>query len=218
MDVEAMNTIQGPQFDISRKRAGKTTLFVVHWSGGEPTGTPLEQATKVYNTLVSRGDSVQYVCTSDGTIVQLADIDAHCVHGGSAVNDISVGIEVVCPGSALDVTANPARPTYQTKIHGAPVTYRGFLPAQIKAVAQLAQGVLWHYGIAYVSSPVCVEDTMPAGFEGVIGHYQVSSDKADPGPETMFLIRSRMLDQQILGGLLWTGVGEAVRRLFLSRM
>ena len=155
----------------------------------------------MYNTLVARGDSIHFVCAADGTFVQMADLDAHAVHIGSGYNDTTVGVEFVCPGSS-GVLPTVSRPKFTSIVHGNPVTYYGFTGAQIKAAADMAQAVLWKYGIAYTSSPVCVADEVdiPAG---VVGHYQVASDKADPGPETMFQVRSRMQDSKILAGGLW---------------
>jgi N-acetyl-anhydromuramyl-L-alanine amidase AmpD len=208
-------TIPGLRFD-TRPRASKTLFLVVHWTGGSSEGST-DQARRVYNTLVNRDDSIHFVCATDGTLVQMADLDAHCVHAGSRYNDNSVGVEVVCPGTELGLESSVPRPKFASKVHGAPVTYYGFTGPQIKAVSDLAQAVMWRYGLSYAGAPVCVADEKPESFEkGVIGHFQVSSDKADPGPETMYQIRSRMQDQSIFAGGLWMAIGEGVRRFLIA--
>jgi N-acetyl-anhydromuramyl-L-alanine amidase AmpD len=201
----------GLWFDIARKRPS-TSYFVLHWTGGPNSGTVAEQAGRVFGTLVARGDSITYICCADGTIVQVADLDAHCVHAGSAMNDRAPGVEVVCPGSS-GLVPTVACPKFTSMVHGAPVTYYGYTPAQVKAVAQLSQAVLWRYGLAYASSPVCVDDVMPASFKaGVVGHLSVSSDKSDPGPATMYQIRSALQDSKLAAGALAIGMGAAAYR------
>src|SRR5262249_25379035 len=116
----------GCWFDISRKRA-KTKFFGLHWSGGNDGGSGEDQARRVYGTLVSRGDSIHFVCCADGTFVQMADLDTHAVHIGSAHNDDTVGCEFVCPGSS-GVTPSVPRPKFTSTVHGVPVTYYGFTP------------------------------------------------------------------------------------------
>jgi len=187
----------GLWFDGTTKRAAATRYLALHWTGGSDAGTVVDQATRVYATLVARGDSIHFVGCADGTFVQMADLDAHCVHVGSAHNDDSIGCEFVCPGSSGLAPAVP-RPLFQSIVHGAPVTYWGFTSAQVRAAAQLAQAILWRYGISYLGTPVCLDDTKPPSFDGgVIGHFQVSGDKVDPGPATMVQVRSAMVDSKI---------------------
>lgn len=203
----------GLWFNIDRPRVQKTRYFGMHWTGGSDAGDVPTQAKRVHDTLAARGDSIHFVGCADGTFVQMADLDAHCVHIGSAHNDDTIGCEFVCPGSAGITPAVP-RPLYQSLVHGAPVTYYGFTPAQVKAAAQLAQALLWKYDIAYLSSPVCLEDELPANFTGgVIGHFQVAADKADPGPNTMVQVHSAMVDSKIVASAVSFGLSSAVGAL-----
>lgn len=203
-----MNVIDGRSlglwFDLPRKRLS-TRYFGVHWTGGSDAGTVAEQAGRVFGTLAARGDQIHFIGCADGTIVQVADLASHAVHIGSAHNDDTIGCEFVCPGSS-GVTPSVPRPKFTSTVHGHQVTYWGFTSAQVAAAAQLAQGLLWRYGIAYVRSPVCVADELdiPAG---VMGHYQTAQDRADPGPETMHQIRSAMVDSKLGAGVLALGLG-----------
>lgn len=204
LDGRTLGTWFAPQ-----RARGATNYFVVHWTGGSDAGDVAAQATRVYQTLVARGDSIHFVCCADGTLVQMASLDQHCIHAGSGYNDQSIGCEFVCPGSS-GVVPTVSRPFYG---------YYGFTEAQVSAAAQLAQALLWKYGIAYLSSPVCVDDVLPPTFtQGVIGHLQVApDDKQDPGIETMYQIRSKMIDTK-LASVAGLGGAAFLAKKFLTHL
>ena len=162
-----------------------TRKVVLHWTGGE------SPALRVYRTLVNRGLSIHFVVERDGRIVQMAPLTARAAHAGSLVNADSVGIEIVNAGTVLSA-AHPSRPVKVGRIHGRAVRYADFLPAQYAAVERLVAWLLNRFSLpADVATPSTVFPTTEGlrNFRGVVGHYQITTNKPDPGPALLDHLR-----------------------------
>lgn len=162
-----------------------TRKVVLHWTGGE------SPAARVYRTLVNRGLSIHFVVERDGRIVQMAPLVARAAHAGSLVNADSVGIEIVNAGTVLS-TAHPSRPVKVGRIHGRAVRYADFLPAQYEAVERLVIWLLARFSLPeIVATPTTIFPSTETlrSFRGVVGHYQISTNKLDPGPALLDHLR-----------------------------
>jgi N-acetyl-anhydromuramyl-L-alanine amidase AmpD len=162
---------------------------VVHWTGGER-----RSARNVYQVLRNRGLSVHFVIDADGRITQMTPLDARAAHAGIA-NARSVGIEVVNPGPVSSgITPDPRRQVVEAHIHGRRIRYYDFTPEQYAALFELVSWLLDYFNIpkqvSTATTAMPEQDLMR--FEGVLGHYQITRNKTDPGPRILDALREHL--------------------------
>jgi len=151
--------------------------IVLHWSGGN------RGAEGVVSTLRKRGFAIHGVLEPDGTFVQTADLRAHLAHAGD-FSGTSVGIEMSNPGTGPDTTA--PRQRIVESLHGRQIGYYDLTPAQYAALPGVLRRISRELGI-----PIRVKMSTTAipeelrNFRGVVGHYQLTDNKNDPGPNVM---------------------------------
>lgn len=123
----------------------------IHWTGGE------RGAEGVARVLKRRRLSVHFVCESDGTLVQLADLWTRCSHIGRPGNDRFWGVETTCRGFATDKDLQEAkkrgaslrertqldwdvdRDVYRDQIGGHYTNFAAFNPEQINSILWLSE-------------------------------------------------------------------------------
>jgi hypothetical protein len=113
------------------------TWCVLHWTGGGKR-VGLKGAKKVFDTLVQRGLSVDFIITDEGTIWQLADpYRTQTFHAGR-LNKLSCGVEVTGPGWLRRIPLAYYSRKYKGTVHGWRTTFIDYTEAQHKSVAALA--------------------------------------------------------------------------------
>lgn len=180
-----------PGEGFNKRRRLKIDLAVWHWTGGE--GEPPQVA----QTLRTRGYGVEFAIARTGVIWQFADpLEVDTADAGG-VNARSVGTEIVSYGMKSRA-ANWAPPSAgmnrmlrDRRIHGERVLVADFYPAQLTAARALADGLSRTLGIPRrvpTSSDGMVlarqmNATDLARFAGHVGHYHLTHEKLDPGPD-----------------------------------
>lgn len=185
-----MRILKGQYFEASdspprtcrQREVEKPTLVVLHWTGAEA------RADTFRANLERRGLSVHYYIDFLGQIWQFADtLKTTCFHAGATANDLSVGIEVACRGTNY---TQYDKTTSQYRDEGW-VRYMDYTPRQVGTVLWLLERLADAYGIERRVWPTIDRGpekiTYPTkedldGFSGVIGHYQLTGRKTDPGP------------------------------------
>jgi len=162
-------------------------MFVVHWDACLNT----KQMIKVTK---ERGLSVHFGIDNDGTIYQLLDTKDIAWHA-AGINTQSIGVEISNPVLLRYNKRNRERGEeereviYGDKIHNKLIKpYLGFYPVQIEALKRLTEA-LSTTGIK-MQAPLDEEGRLRRGvdkrvangtFEGVVGHYHLTTNKRDPG-------------------------------------
>lgn len=188
-------------FRFDGRRRTLTTAVVCHWTGGEgPPGA-------VYNTLLNHKSivtapdgqiieraeplSIHFVVDKDGIVYQMADTElraSHCAAHG--LNSLSIGIEFINRGSALDVPARGAQRELVTEvIHDRKTKYWEMTVAQLRAGVKLTRTLCNLYGLPYrvptdaAGEPVlyALPDSKMRVYTGVLGHAHAERKKLDPG-------------------------------------
>lgn len=179
----------GLLFDRPGPRHEATRLVVVHWTGSE------NAPAAVHRNMSADGKSVHFVIDADGLIWQMCDANALCAHA-SGVNVRSVGIEMISRGDDRKVpTRGVERPVLKEQIHGRPVAYAGFTPAQQLACVALVSALCTHYQLpmrvpmdaAQVRGHALDPNELRT-FRGVIGHLHAKQRKNDPGLRMLQLL------------------------------
>lgn len=163
----------------------ETRAVVLHWTGGR------RGAAGVFETLRERGLSVHFVVEADGTVWQFADCDRRCSHAGAA-NGWSIGVEIVNPAgpelSAKDTAAG--RTITECTIRGRLVRHASFTAPQTRSALALTRAVCAAWGLPLRAR--AGEGTATAQelseFRGVLGHYEISDQKTDPGRGILDLV------------------------------
>lgn len=180
-----------PGEGFNKPRLRKIDLAVWHWTGGE--GEPPQVAA----TLKTRGYGVEFAIARTGVVWQFADpLEVDTADAGS-VNARSVGIEVVSYGMRGRDDKTPAlgrnRLTRTVRIHGNPVVVASFYPAQLTAARSLADALSRALGVPR-RVPLSADRVVQAKqlnavdmarFTGHVGHYHLTHEKCDPGPDFM---------------------------------
>ncbi len=178
----------------NKPRKVDITLGVIHWTGSE---NPIETMFRVLN---NRKLGVEFAISPLGSLYQFCDPCKVDTADAGKANKMSWGVEIVNQG--IRQWYNPKkwktpraqkrsgfnlgpRPTYQTKIHGRKMRVWGFYPRQTATLCALNK--LLADAIPSYGSGVCVEPgTMDfKGFNGAVGHFNVSRRKTDPGTQVM---------------------------------
>lgn len=177
----------------NKKRKQKIDLVVWHWTGGE--GEPPAMAAVLKN----RGYGVEFAIARTGVIYQFCDPLEVDTADAAGVNARSVGIEIVSYGMRQSTPgwmapkAGIARKVSTVAIHGVPCHVAAFNSDQLAAARALADGLSRALNIPR-KVPVTVKGVPTAGllspgelaqFKGHVGHYHISRQKCDPGPDFM---------------------------------
>jgi N-acetyl-anhydromuramyl-L-alanine amidase AmpD len=168
------------------------TWCVLHWTGGGKRAG-LKGAKKVFDTLVQRGLSVDFVITDEGTIWQLADpYRTQTFHAGR-LNKLSCGVEVTGPGWLRRIPLAYYSRKYKGTVHGWTTTFIDYTEAQHKSVAALATALSSVLPIAEHVTTEPYKRQSQAYFQresGYCGHLHCASwsrkhPKCDPGPRPL---------------------------------
>ena len=167
------------------KRTKKIKMLVLHWTGGE--GGPIS----CFSTLQRRGLSVQFYMDQLGNVTQYCDMDYSCAHAGF-VNSYSVGIEIANAGTGPADSRHP-RQLYKTRLKGDEKCLLEFYPQQVDSVIKWCHELCRILSIPEVllrdsSGNIAtntVDRSVISEFSGVVGHYQISDHKIDPGTQLL---------------------------------
>jgi hypothetical protein len=175
----------------NKKRFKPIDLFVFHWTGGENDPIPMAE------TLRKRSLGVEFAISRSGTVYQYCDPLVVDTADAGIVNSRSAGCEMICYGYAGMMGApklGKDRELYVADTHGKAVKTAKFYPAQIQAAIALAD--------AFSTAVPAVQRKVPPAalktamsqvdldqFKGYIGHYQITTNKRDPGPDLMDQLR-----------------------------
>lgn len=180
---------------ITRMRK-ETRFVVVHWTAAE--NRPAQVVANMRSHMNAQREpeplSVHFVIDQLGEVYQCADADARCAHAGeNGGNEFGVGIEVINRGHGTAPSRGFDRALRTETIHGRPVTYREFYPAQVASVVELCSALCTAYGLP-LRVPISNGDVHPTvlppqylgGYRGVLGHLHLSTvGKVDPGLEVL---------------------------------
>jgi hypothetical protein len=182
-----------PGEGFNKKRTHKIDLVVWHWTGGE------QEPPAMAEVLKTRGYGVEFAIARTGVIYQFADpLEVDTADAGG-VNARSVGVEIVSYGMRLSAQgwkppkAGTGRTVHRVRLHAVSVDVAAFYPEQLTAARALADGLSRALEIPRVV-PVNNEGVATAkqlsaadlaAFKGHVGHYHLSRQKCDPGPDFM---------------------------------
>jgi len=181
-----------PPYKGIRARTQAPRVLVGHWTGGEGG------ADRVFAALKNRVDengapsplSVQFVIDADGATWQFCDLDrVVCFHAG-AVNDWSLGAEIVNRGLPPALSKR-ARPIVAHNVHGHLVQQLAYTPAQLDAWCRLADLVCARYGIPRQvpgdAAGQVLDRTLTAPerarWSGIAEHLHLAKRKSDGGTQ-----------------------------------
>ena len=191
-----------------RKRKGTVRHVVGHWTGGEAgTTNGDDDGKRVYDALRGRKDadgkpaplSIHFTIGATGKVWQHADALSTVAFHAGAVNETSIGIEVVSKGFPPSDPGRP-RPEVEHVVHGRKVRQVAFLPSQIESYVRLCavlsrecalpmrvpgKGVAGEVEIASDRIP----DEAVQRWSGFLEHLHVSSSKADAGTQLSRALR-----------------------------
>jgi len=161
-----------------------TRWIVNHWTGAE------NSAAQCFVNMRARKVSVHFICDQLGEIYQCADADTRLAHAQeNGGNTFGVGIEIVNRGHDFTVPARSFdRPRRTETIHGRPVTYGEFFPAQVASVIALNTALCKAYGLPLrcpVKNGAVYATVLPlrylSTYTGCLGHMNLDAGKPDPG-------------------------------------
>lgn len=180
----------GMQFRVgrgARKRVETPNLIVLHHTADE------HDAAGVFRVLNERMLGIEYVIDREGVIWEMADPARVDTFDAGNINARSVGIEIVSCGMVPLFKRALDRGTYEANINGQDFTYAKFYGPQLKAMADLCDSLTLGLRIprVFATRPGVLSPDVLKRFRGIIGHYQASSIKPDPGPQPFEYLRSR---------------------------
>ena len=151
----------------TRARKGPPRVIAIHWTGGR------RGAEGVCETLRARRLSIGYVLEPTGRVVQCAEDMTRCAHIGDG-NEPAIGIECVSMG--LSASSNLARSKFLGRNHA----FAPWPSEQLDGLVTLCETLCKRWDIPRVLAPM--ERGVPFDFEGIVGHFNWSKTKLDPGP------------------------------------
>jgi N-acetyl-anhydromuramyl-L-alanine amidase AmpD len=174
----------------------ETRALVHHATGGEG------DEKQVYKTLRTRKSnktgkllnlSIHLFTRADGLVFQFADLDARCIHAGSA-NSWSVGHELQNRMNTLPISHGIRREVMIENIHGKDRKITACTVSQIRSALAITASVCEAYALPWavpmdghdVLSTV-LPDAEIAKWRGALGHLHLSAMKVDP---TLSLLRA----------------------------
>lgn len=179
------------------ERKGTVHQIVLHY---DAAGT----SAQCFKVLEARGLSVHFMVDLDGTVYQTCDTSARAYHAGT-FNDGSVGIEIANVGAYADraelerllpipkgaalgalppgYVPRPARPgPLRGRIQGTELWQQDFTDAQYEALGRLCAALCGALGVPTEVPPDRGVLFDPTEWEGILGHYHLTTAKVDPGP------------------------------------
>jgi N-acetyl-anhydromuramyl-L-alanine amidase AmpD len=171
----------------ARKRMALPNLIILHHTGGEG------DAAGVFRVLNERGLGIEYVIDREGVIWEMCDPAKVDSFDSGNLNSRSVGIEIISCGVAPLPKSAQDRGTYEATINGHGFTFAKYYGCQLKAMADLCDSLTAGLRIprVFATRPGLLPPDGLARFRGVMGHYQGSAIKCDPGPEPFAYLRDR---------------------------
>lgn len=182
-----------------------TSHVVNHWTGAEnPPATVYHNMLNAKNAYGAPEPlSVHFVVDWAGIVYQMADTElrgAHCRAAG--LNGLSVGIEFVGRGTALDVPSrNVARDLVEETLHGRRVKYYELTDAQVRSGVKLNRTLCNLYGLPF-RVPLDVEhrphlsvmsEQAMRSFTGCVAHGHAEPKKVDCGLKLLRAIHEASL-------------------------
>ena len=179
------NGLKIPETHYKEQKSRKSKQFVIHYDA-------CVSSKVCFEVLKQRGLSVHFLIDGDGTIYQLTDCSNICWHA-KGVNSTSIGVEISNPyyikyNTSQEKLWGLKRDIVKTcKVHNKETApFLDFYPIQVAACKALIKSLsLNGLELNYPSGP---NTELYRGvlknvieFSGVIGHYNVSSAKIDPG-------------------------------------
>ncbi len=178
--------------DGSRRRNPKVPidLFVLHWTGGEG------DAHGCFAVLDQRELGVEFCIDREGDIFQFADPVLVDTFDAGYVNPRSAGVEITNYGFREIASQIPKygrdRVIYETTMRGKRRKMARFYDTQIKAAIALADALT--AAIPTLPRALLGKDANTlftgsatrkqiAAYKGLVGHYQLTDGKSDPGTD-----------------------------------
>jgi len=181
-----------PGDGYNKKRRATIDLGVFHWTGSE------NAVETMASTLRKRQLGVEYAISPIGSLFQFCDMMEVDTADAGIANSRSWGVEMVNAGIRRASTLWRApqyrkvplgpRPAYETVLHGRKLLCWDFYPAQTVtacALNKLICDVLPTYPRTVCTVPGVVPIKGPDAVKGAIGHYNITTEKLDPG--TLFM-------------------------------
>lgn len=171
-------------------------LFVVHWTGG------YGDCERLFATLNKRVLGVEFFIDYDGSIVQYCDPILVNTADAGFVNPRSVGVEVRCAGFPGGKVIE-GQDVYSAKLRGHTARMLDFTTEQDEALHALIEALRGcRHPLINIPGTVprdgrgqLLTTTMSKqeirNYSGVIGHYHLSANKADPGTRPMLALSDR---------------------------
>ena len=186
----------------TRKRTQPIEVVVVHHTAGEGNATAIHKTLRNRRTKGGqKGLAVHFTVDRDGRIVQQADLDTVCFHGGIQ-NGRSIGIETACSGwpHGKYTAASTKREVYQDVLRGKPHKYFKLFDEQLASLILLCQDLCDMFGLPRkfprTADGKALRETLTPqaalAHRGLIGHLQYASMKGDPPPYVMDEIMSAL--------------------------
>jgi hypothetical protein len=180
-----------PGDGYNKKRTKPIDLFVFHWTGGE--NEPIVMAA----TLRKRDLGVEFAISRGGTIYQYCDPAVVDTADAGIVNSRSAGCEIISygmPGLMGPPKLGADRGVYIATTHGKAAKTARFYPVQIQAAIALAEAFSKAVPAVQRRVPDAeLQTEMPRAlldqFKGFVGHYHITANKRDPGPELIDALR-----------------------------
>lgn len=209
IDIEGVKVVRDPDtrwFDHTSRHCGKRTkpiqMGVVHFTASENTPEVL------FGNLRRRGLAVEFALDYDGTIHQWADPALTYCAQAAKCNTWSFGLEVICRGvGGMDAMrqfsqktrtrwdAKSPREEYTGVIRGRKRVWSKFTEAQMESSLRFFETLAGYdiiprtiYGEPGDKKSILrthVHASVRKEMSGVVGHFQCSDFKVDPGPQLL---------------------------------
>lgn len=205
----------------NKKRTKDIELGVFHWTGSENAVETMAE------TLRKRLLGVEYAISPMASLYQFCDMLEVDTADAGIVNSRSWGVEIVNQGvrSWDNLWREPRtrkppmgpRPSYDTIIHGKKVRCWDFYTEQkmtafalnkliSEVVPTYRKDVQTYPGVLSSKSLRGLQEDKEANIYGAVGHYNITTEKLDPGPQFMKELAAFMNR----GALYGSGIGSVV--------
>lgn len=179
-----------PYKPARKRKAEDVDKIVVHWTGGRPD-RKIKDFVGILGKSPVKGLGYHFVIDANAIVWQLADPATDvCSHaggsiGGRSINQRSIGVAFMGAGTDARFWGNgvPVR----DPVHNGLVKYLPPTDKQLQALCALLETLTEQMGIARNVNTEVITKMKPAELDlvGIVGHYQVSDHKTDPGPFTL---------------------------------
>lgn len=161
-----------------RARKNPPKQIILHWTASE---NPI---LKVLRNLRARNLGYHYIIDREGILYNIIDPNYVASHA-SEWNETSIGISLVSRGLALPNQQN----SYDFMLRGTTLRILEFPSSQVDATAKICEELTRKYSIPYLFWPY--DQVAPLNFRGILGHYQTTLRKIDPGPKLLKQLKER---------------------------